>query len=334
MKTSIKFLASNTRDTTAYRNPKTKTPGTSDVQIITRSTQNAAPITATKSAKGKGEDKRLSSTVKIKMKGKQRAIPDCNSDSDFEEHHNDPIRGSVAHTKTSKKKIKEKKVPIGGRDLTTMEQTDEGQELAMIWKQQYRKDSPRPTDVMKTIQSSFDAGLMFKLNFIVLFEFIMDLNEKFNLLMHTKVDAQTVIMKVEEKFPDDYMFKRYGDELAILYNETALQVSTKGKQATYLARCNLSPTHTNQSPNENNMEVLCTPTKLNFDNTESLDELEPLSSYWYRQTTYNIIDAHKKRNQDASYQLVKARVLQLVSPHHVMPNLHQTQLEQTCRLFQ
>ncbi|KAI3734077.1 hypothetical protein L6452_13538 [Arctium lappa] len=49
------------------------------------------------------------------------------------------------------------KVPIGGIDLTTTDETDEGKELATIWKQQYQKGSPRPTDVMKKIQSSPDS---------------------------------------------------------------------------------------------------------------------------------------------------------------------------------
>ncbi|KAI3734078.1 hypothetical protein L6452_13539 [Arctium lappa] len=122
-------------------------------------------------------------------------------------------------------------------------------------------------------------------------EFIIDLNEKFSLLMRTKVDAQAVIMKAKQKFPLDSIFERYEDELAVLFNETAFRGSEKCKEASTFARCNLSPTHTNQGPNDDNMQVLCTPTKLNFDNTESLDELAPLSPYWYSQTTYGLIDA-------------------------------------------
>ncbi|KAI3734076.1 hypothetical protein L6452_13537 [Arctium lappa] len=79
--------ASKTREPTMDRNPKAKTSGTSGVQIITRSTQRTAQTSAVKIAKGKGEHKMLPTDVQIKLKGKQQAIPDYNSDSDFEEHH-------------------------------------------------------------------------------------------------------------------------------------------------------------------------------------------------------------------------------------------------------
>ncbi|KAI3680979.1 hypothetical protein L6452_35759 [Arctium lappa] len=287
----------------------------------TRGTKRKEQETTTCDAKG--EHKMLPTDVKIKVKGKQQAIPDYNSDNDFKEHHNDPVRHPVACTRNSRnlkdkkleKRVKQPRavegqwlVPIGGIDLTTADETDEGKELATIWKQQYQKGSPRPTDVMKKIQSSLDSRLLFKLNFILLYaeatvwenddintneaplkkwsmeslrkrqtdaikgggfhvailrvtghtleqnhvntnkeapsptndenndidekkEFIMDLNEKFSLLMRTKVDAQAVIMKAKQKFPLGSIFERYEDELAVLFNETAFRGSAKCKEA-------------------------------------------------------------------------------------------------------
>ncbi|KAI3770252.1 hypothetical protein L6452_01379 [Arctium lappa] len=210
--------ATKSIDTTADENQKQKTPAARGIRSVTSNTQKVTPTAVTEEAKGKGidesvpqrksnrlsgEDKKITKTVKIKMKGKQQAIPDYNSDSDFEEHHilnemglgslldmtvdgipsklgffvvnnldtnSMQLRlqdGSIVINETTVHEIM--KVPLGGLNLHTMEQTAEGQELATLWKQQYAKESPRPTDVMNTIQSSTDAGLMFKLNFIVLF---------------------------------------------------------------------------------------------------------------------------------------------------------------------
>ncbi|KAI3770412.1 hypothetical protein L6452_01544 [Arctium lappa] len=291
------------------RNPKAKTSGTSGVQIIARSTQRTAQTSAVKIAKGKGEHKMLPTDVQIKLKGKQQAIPDYNSDSDFEEHHNDPVRHLVARTRNLKdkkleKRVKqpravvgirtrtspmilhqtiddlnnEQKVPIGGIDLTTTDETDEGKELATIWKQQYQKGSPRPTNLLyaeATVWENDDintneaplkkwsmeslrkrqtdaikgggfhvailrvTGHTLEQNHVNTNkeapsptndensdidekkEFIIDLNEKFSILMRTKVDAQAVIMKAKQKFPLDSIFERYEDELAVLFNETA-----------------------------------------------------------------------------------------------------------------
>ncbi|KAI3707490.1 hypothetical protein L6452_26061 [Arctium lappa] len=87
-------------------------------------------------------------------------------------------------------------------------------------------------------------------------QFIMELNEKFGLLMCTKVDAQTVIMKVKEKFPLDTLFERYEDELAILFNETAFRGSTKNKQTTTLTRCKQASNNNQQNDHDENIEVL------------------------------------------------------------------------------
>ncbi|KAI3685874.1 hypothetical protein L6452_35135 [Arctium lappa] len=254
------------------------------------------------------------------------------------------------------------KVPIGGLDLTTMDSTDEGVELAAIWKKQYKKESPRPTDVMKKIQSTTDAvisnqllyvestiwnndqigtseALLQKWNMIefrnrqqsaikgggfqramirgpvqpsnkshenttpmpekdskedeesVKKGYIMELNEMFAILMRTKVDANTVIEKAKERFPSESIFERYEDELAILFNETGFRGSGKNKQPTTLVGCSHSSKKNQKSDPDEKHDVLCTPTKLNFDQMESLDALSPLSPYWYSQTTYGLIDA-------------------------------------------
>ncbi|KAI3692979.1 hypothetical protein L6452_32805 [Arctium lappa] len=248
--------------------------------------------------------------------------------------------------------------PIGGLDLMTMDNTDEGAELAGISKRQYKKESHRPTDVMNEIQSTTDASLMFKLNFLVLFvnsmaecsrmgccavnflhcikctdtissinwsgyifdcmkrsqpsnmnhenttpsppskenkedeEAVKKFNGKFGLLMRTKVDAHTVIEKAKERFPSESIFERYEDELAILFNETGFRGSGKNKQPTTLVGCSHSSKNNQQSDPVEKHNVLRTPTKLNFNQVESLDALSPLSPYWYNnQTTYGLIDA-------------------------------------------
>ncbi|KAI3772061.1 hypothetical protein L6452_03235 [Arctium lappa] len=299
------------------------------------------------------------------------------------------------------------KVLIGGLDFTTMETTEEGTELAAIWKQQYKKESPRPTDVMNAIQSSTDADIISSINWSgYIFEcfkrskrmwrndmydsfyagpltfltlllyvestiwtnsdngtndpplhkwnlnelrkrqqcaikgggfhralirgpgqtsninnentnldppspkenkedeeeikrgYIIELNEKFGLLMRSKVDAQTVIEKAKERFPLDTIFERYEDELAIFFNETAFRGSGKNKPLTTLSRLKEADNN-KEGVHEDNTEIVCTPTKLSFDNIESLEALSPLSPYWYSQTTYDIIDAQIEERSGA-----------------------------------
>ncbi|KAI3770167.1 hypothetical protein L6452_01290 [Arctium lappa] len=234
------------------RNPKAKTPESSGIQILMRNTHKDVPTTAHNNAKGKDGNKRFPSVVRIKVKGKNCGIPDYNSDSDFEDQNREVGEGSTARNKPAKGKNKEKK---------------------------YKKDSPQPTNVMKAIQASSDAG---QTSNNINANIKQDLpstehNEegdtaikKFGLLMRMKVDAQTVIMKEKEKFPLDSIFERYEDKLAILFNETTFRGSTKSKQATTsLVGCKQATNHNNQSPHEENVEVLCTPKKLNFDNIES-----------------------------------------------------------------
>ncbi|KAI3667744.1 hypothetical protein L6452_42813 [Arctium lappa] len=289
-----------------------------------------------------------------------------------------------------------------------METTEEGVELAAIWKKQYKKRSPRPTDVMNAIQSSTDAGLMFKLNFLVLFvnsmaecsrmgccavnflhrinnidiissinwsgyifeclkrskrrwrndtydsfyagpltfltcaikeggfhrallrgpgqtsninnentnlhppspneskedeeeikkRYIMELNEKFALLMRTKIDAQTLIENAKERFPLDTIFERYEDELAIFFNETTFRGSDKNNPPTTLSK-HKEAGSSKEGAHEANTDIICTPTKLCFDNIDSLEALSPLSPYWYSQTTYGIIDAQIEERSGA-----------------------------------
>ncbi|KAI3697885.1 hypothetical protein L6452_30985 [Arctium lappa] len=127
-------------------------------------------------------------------------------------------------------------------------------------------------------------------------EIAMELNEKFALLMRTKVEAQNLINTAKEIFPDDELLERYKDELSVLFNEHGLGGSSgrrskgmnnhhrKGKTS----NAQKDNTHT---PLAHNASALCTPTKLNFDGEVSLDADNPLSPYWYSQTTYDLIDA-------------------------------------------
>ncbi|KAI3771490.1 hypothetical protein L6452_02655 [Arctium lappa] len=203
------------------------------------------------------------------------------------------------------------KVPVGGLDLTIMESTDESVELATIWKQQYKKESPRPTDVMNAIQSSTDAGNddpsndppLHKWNIEELRkrqasaikgggfhkalirgpgqttknthvnttpdppsakkrdeyeasikkEYIMELNEKFGLIMRTKVDAQSIIMKDKQRFLSDTVFERYEDELAILFNETEFRGSDAQIQEKSAGKASICEETT--MPEQNQSEV-------------------------------------------------------------------------------
>ncbi|KAI3678222.1 hypothetical protein L6452_37507 [Arctium lappa] len=70
-------------------------------------------------------------------------------------------------------------------------------------------------------------------------------------------------------------------------NQAHDNVSTEPQPTTNNEECRADL----KKPAYHGMEAVCTPTKLDFDNAESLDELGPLSPYWYSQTTYGIIDA-------------------------------------------
>ncbi|KAI3678221.1 hypothetical protein L6452_37506 [Arctium lappa] len=91
------------------RNQKQKTPDTSGVRIVTRSTQKAPTITDPKGSKAKGEDKKIPKVVRIKMKGKQPVIPNANSDSDFEDPRVHPYQGPTDRTKASMNKKRRKR---------------------------------------------------------------------------------------------------------------------------------------------------------------------------------------------------------------------------------
>ncbi|KAI3706956.1 hypothetical protein L6452_25065 [Arctium lappa] len=132
--------------------------------------------------------------------------------------------------------------------------------------------------------------------------YILELNEMFGLLMRTKVDANTVIEKAKERFPSESIFERYEDELAIFFNETGFRGLGMNKQPTTLVGCSHSSKKNQQSDPVEKHDVLCTPTKLNFDQMESLDALSPLSPYWYSQTTYGLIDAEIKEKSVGKVQ--------------------------------
>ncbi|KAJ9545058.1 hypothetical protein OSB04_024765 [Centaurea solstitialis] len=59
-------------------------------------------------------------------------------------------------------------LPTGGLDLASVDPTRISDELSASWKSQSTKYRMRPTDVMKIIHSSEDAGTTFKLNFLVI----------------------------------------------------------------------------------------------------------------------------------------------------------------------
>ncbi|KAI3757971.1 hypothetical protein L6452_05517 [Arctium lappa] len=91
---------------------------------------------------------------------------------------------------------------------------------------------------------------------------MMELNDKFALLMHTKVDAKTLIERAKEIFPDETLFEREDNP-------------TKDGA---------------QTPPVQEGGRMCTPRRLNFNNVDSLEAQSPLSPYWYSQTTFGLID--------------------------------------------
>ncbi|KAI3685424.1 hypothetical protein L6452_34666 [Arctium lappa] len=127
-------------------------------------------------------------------------------------------------------------------------------------------------------------------------DIVMELNDKFALLMHTKVEVKTVIERAKDIFPYETLFDRYQDELATLFNEEGLRGSSEIKKTIVhtreecLGKTN-QPKDGSQPPSVQEGGRMCTPTKLNFDNANSLEEQSPLSPYWYSQTTFGLIDA-------------------------------------------
>ncbi|KAI3736040.1 hypothetical protein L6452_15572 [Arctium lappa] len=142
-------------------------------------------------------------------------------------------------------------VPVGGLDLTTMEPTDEANDVATneppLHKWNMKELRKRQTSAIKGggfhVALIRDPGQTSNGNNVntnpdpsfakdseeednaLRKKYIMELNEKFGLLMRTKVDAQTVIMNAKEKFSLDTIFERYEDELAIVFNETVFKGS-------------------------------------------------------------------------------------------------------------
>ncbi|KAI3701707.1 hypothetical protein L6452_26978 [Arctium lappa] len=170
-------------------------------------------------------------------------------------------------------------VPIGGIGLTTI---DPDSEIGCL---RHQRSAKWCTTVTKMEYGSFATK-----------DIVMELNDKFALLMRTKVDARTLILRAKEIFPDETLFERYEDELATLFNKHGLGGSSEKRANTMPIREEYGgntnpPKYGAQTPSIQVGGPLCTPTKLNFDNTESLDTLSPLSPYLYSQTTYDLIDA-------------------------------------------
>ncbi|KAI3685498.1 hypothetical protein L6452_34746 [Arctium lappa] len=144
-----------------------KTRKASSMRVSPRISKQRQPSASTNNTEI-GEGMKLPSVVRIKLKGKECREQIENSDSDFERPNIEVGEGSRGRKKPVKPKKAEKeakpprklrleggsivinemtihevlKVPIGGLDLKTMDRTDEGVELAAIWKKQYKKESP------------------------------------------------------------------------------------------------------------------------------------------------------------------------------------------------
>ncbi|KAI3734937.1 hypothetical protein L6452_14419 [Arctium lappa] len=94
--------------------------------------------------------------------------------------------------------------------------------------------------------------------------------KKFALLMKTKVDAQTLILRAKEIFPDEDMFERYEDDLSILFNVHGSGGSsgrrTKGMHNHHTtSETSNAQKGDGQPPFNHTASALCTPTKLDFD---------------------------------------------------------------------
>ncbi|KAI3692442.1 hypothetical protein L6452_32258 [Arctium lappa] len=59
-------------------------------------------------------------------------------------------------------------LPIGGLDLNSINRAIGDDDITVSWRKQFTKDRMRPKDVMAVIQQTDDAGIKFKLNFLVI----------------------------------------------------------------------------------------------------------------------------------------------------------------------
>ncbi|KAI3701755.1 hypothetical protein L6452_27074 [Arctium lappa] len=128
---------------------------------------------------------------------------------------------------------------------------------------------PQPEDIPSTSANPCDIDSVKK-------DIVMELNDKFSLLMRTKVDAKTLIERAKEIFPDETLFERYQDELATLFNEEGLRGSSEKKETTVHTReeCvgkTTQPKDGAQTPSVQEGGRMCPPTRLNFDNADSLE---------------------------------------------------------------
>ncbi|KAI3685787.1 hypothetical protein L6452_35045 [Arctium lappa] len=148
---------------------------------------------------------------------------------------------------------------------------------------------PRKEDIPSTSATPCDIDSVKK-------DIVMPLNDKFAILMRTKIDAKTLIERAKEIFPEETLFERYEDELATLFNEERFRGSS-GKKTTTVHTQEECGGKTSQHKDTSHTPLvqhggrMRTPTKLDFDNAESLDAQSPLSPYWYSQTTLCLIDA-------------------------------------------
>ncbi|KAI3728157.1 hypothetical protein L6452_16787 [Arctium lappa] len=217
-----------------------------------------------------------------KGKGKACITMDENSDSDFENPKF--LKTKSGRYEAGKDKAKKKRNPLKLKDpLSAKSQRAQGKQPAEL------ADTPvNPEPDHQEPDSPEDAETVKK-------EIAMELNEKFALLMTTKVDMRNLIRTAKEMFPDDEMFEQYENELLVLFNEQGLGMSSgkrsKGMNSHHTtgetSNAQRDDTHTTLA---RNARALCTPTKLKFDGEVSLDAVNPLSPYWYSQTTYGLID--------------------------------------------
>lgn len=60
-------------------------------------------------------------------------------------------------------------VPIGGKDIQTGQRSKKGENITKMWRNQYKSGVVRSKEVMERIINSGDTGILFVLNFLVLF---------------------------------------------------------------------------------------------------------------------------------------------------------------------
>ncbi|KAI3693013.1 hypothetical protein L6452_32840 [Arctium lappa] len=128
---------------------------------------------------------------------------------------------------------------------------------------------PRPEGIPSTSANPYDIDSVKK-------DIVMELNDMFAFLIRTKVEAKPVIERAKEIFPDEALFDRYEDELATLFNEEVLRGSSEIKKTTVHTQeeCvgkTAQAKDESHPPSIHEGVRMCTPTKLDFDNADSLE---------------------------------------------------------------